>query len=1137
MSRCGLKIPTVLNQLLLVMRITTLFVLLGFLHVSAASLSQTITLHVKRQPIEDVFSAIEKQTGYWVMYNDRLVHAAEPITIEATDMPLKDFLNKVLTPLALTYTVAHTNILIKAKDNRAFGHRTPGSETAVAEMQQQTLRGTITDGDGQPLAGVTVRIPGTTAATTSDENGVYVLTVPSGGQQISFRMVGFESREYAVAGLTTLDVVLQATVSDLDEVVVVGYGAVKKKDLTGSVASVQTQDFKDIPANSIENLLQGRASGLQIVKTSQDPGAGTTVRIRGGSSLRGSNAPLLVVDGFPLGDAGNLKQINPADIVSIEVMKDASASSIYGSRGANGVIMVTTRKAAAGKTEINAKHQTTLSQFASDIIQWTDPALMAQLDNEAKINGGMPPLYVGAVNSTGIYYPSVREIQDGTWPHFTDWADVVFRDNALTHTTTVSLANANDKTSFNLSANNFAQDGVYIKDAYNKQILNLNIKHEISKRLTVSAFNNLSRDTRTANSGLPYWRNPLWPVYDEAGGYFLAGAADYEHPLAWTDHRKSINKGTDFISSWLLDLDVVDGLNLRSQFNYKYGASITDRYEPDVYTETGTNNKGAAFLDNWMGQVYTADTYLTYDKAFGKDHALTAMLGHSYEYSLARSSALESYNFKNGALNNENMASGAPELNRHTNGQTLTKLLSFFGRMNYAYKDRYLLTLTLRADGSSKFSANHKWAYFPSGALSWKLHEEDFIKDLGIFDELKLRASYGISGNQGISPYQTLSRYGIETFFTDGAWNTAIGPGYVIGFTGVGGRYKEWGGIPNRDLKWETTAQYNLGLDVSFLRNRLRLTADYYDKHTFDLLRERYLALSSGYDRMWVNDGEIANRGVELTVDADIVRTRDWDFSGTFIFSRNVNKVVSLGDAITSGLNTDYLSGVQYEYYGNGVDPFREPSPNILAVGMPVNVFYGYRVNGILQSAAEGAAAGLQGAEAGAGEYRYMDLSQDGVFDTRDRTVIRDPNPDFLASLNLRSRYKNFDVSVFLNGVFGNDVLWSGMYNSAMYVPLRWTPDNPTQQYPSARQGRLYYTSDWFVKDGSFLRVQNVNLGYTLRFPHASWIQQARLSVNAENLFTFSSFEGYDPEVPLNGRYGGGYPKLRTFTFGIDFTL
>ncbi len=1116
------------------MRITTLFIVLGCVHLSAASLSQTITLTAKRQPIEQVFSQIEKQTGYWVIYNDRLVRAAAPVTIEAADMPLTTFLERVLTPLSLTYTVDQTNILIKARDNRAFRRTNP--ETGRT-LHQQVVSGQIRDESGKPLAGVTVEIVGSTVATTSDETGYYRISVNPDGATLRFRMIGYANQEHRVETARQLDITLHESVSDLEEVVVVGYGAVRKKDLTGSVSSVRTQDLKDIPANSIEGMLQGRAAGLQVVKTSQDPGAGATVRIRGGSSLRGSNAPLLVVDGFPIGDAGNLKQINPADIVSVEVMKDASASSIYGSRGANGVIMVTTRKAAVGKTIINAKHQTTVSQFTSDIIQWTDPALMAQLDNEAKTNGGIPPLFVGAVSPTGIYYPSVREIQDGSWPHFTDWGDVVFRNQPLTNTTTVSLANANEKTSFNLSANNFAQDGVYIKDGYNKQILNLTVKHELAKGFSIHAFNNLSRDTRTANTGLAYWRNPLWPVYEPDGSYFLAGPTDFDHPIALTEHRKNRNKGTDFISSWLVDLRILPGLNLKSQFNYKYGASITDRYEPDRYTETGTNNKGAAFLDNWAGQVYTADTYLTYDRQFKTDHALTLMLGHSYEHALARSSALESYNFKNGTLNNENMGSGAPELNRHSNGQTLTKLLSFFGRLNYAYKDRYLLTLTMRTDGSSKFSQNSKWAYFPSGAVSWKLHEEDFLRDIGFFDELKIRASYGISGNQGISPYQTLSRYGLETFYTDGAWNTAIGPGFVIGYTGVGGRYREWGGIPNRDLKWETTAQYNVGLDFAVAQNRLRFTADYYDKHTFDLLRERFLSLSSGYDRMWVNDGEIANRGVEFTVDADVVRGNDWDFAGTLIFSRNVNKVVSLGDAITSGLSTDYLSGVQYEYYGGGVDPFREPSPNILAVGLPVNVFYGYRVDGVLQSVREGAAAGLLGAEAQAGEYRYLDLSQDGMFDTRDRTVIGDPNPDFLASLNLRGRYKRFDASVFLNGVFGNDVLWAGMYNSSLYAPLRWTPDNPTQDYPSARQGRLYYTSDWFIRDGSFLRIQNVNLGYTLRFPRASWIDQARLSINAENPFTFTKFEGYDPEVGLDGRYGAGYPKLRAFTFGIDFTF
>ncbi len=1122
---------------ILVMKLAVCITFLTIFQVLAHhSSAQKINISAHNQPLAKVMKSVQDQSGYpFFLYGKELAKLS--VNANVQNMELQRAMEEILRDQPVGWVLSAGTIILKPLPIEKKVASTTPSLTTTMQKQERIINGKVTDAYGQPIRGVTVSTVQVSKVTSTDEGGNYSIPVSFESEMLLFSMVGFDKQEVPVGNSDIIDVVLKESMDNLDEVLVVGYGTIKKKDLTGSMTNVKTEDIQDIPANSIESLLQGRAAGLQIVKTSQDPGAGTTVRIRGGSSLRGSNSPLIVVDGFPIGDAGNLKQINPADIVSIEVLKDASASSIYGSRGANGVIMVTTKKAKNGQTDISIKHQTTLSQFTSEFIQWTDPALMAQLDNEAKINGNMPPLYVGAVNSTGIYFPAVDEIQSGAWPHFTDWSKVVFRDNPVNNTSTISLATANDKTSFNLSANNLLQQGSYIRDNYGKQIVSSNIRHQFNKYLNISAFNNLSKDNRRTNTGLAYWRNPLWPVYNEDGSYFLEGNADYSHPMAWTDNRKNTAKGTDIISSWLLDLQLISGLSLKSQLNYKYGASIQDRFEPDRYTETGTNNKGAAYLDNWMGQVYTADTYLTYQKLFKQNHDLTAMLGHSYEYSLARSSAMESYNFKNGALNNENMASGSPELNRHRNGQTETKLLSYFGRLNYAFKDKYLLTLTMRSDGSSKFSTNHKWAYFPSGAVSWKLHQEQFIKDLNLFDEFKLRASYGISGNQGISPYQTLSRYGIETFYTDGGWSTAIGPGYVIGYTGVGGRYKEWGGIPNKDLRWETTAQYNFGADFSFFNNRLGVTVDYYSKNTFDLLRERYLTLSSGYDRMWVNDGEINNKGIELTFHGDIIRKRDWELSGTFIFSRNVNKVVSLGNAISSGLNRDFLSDTYYEYYGGGMDPFREPSPNILAVGLPVNVFYGYRVDGIVQSDREGEAAGLVGAEARAGEFLYTDLSQDGVFDTKDRTVIGDPNPDFMASLNLNLRYKNLDMNVFLNGVFGNDVLWSGMYNSALYVPLRWTPDNPSNEYPSVRQGRLHYTSDWFIKDGSFLRIQNVNVGYRIPLENQKWVKQARISINAENPYTFTKFEGYDPEVGLNGRYGGGYPKLRMFSFGVDFTF
>ena len=512
------------------------------------------------------------------------------------------------------------------------------------------------------------------------------------------------------------------------------------------------------------------------------------------------------------------------------------------------------------------------------------------------------------------------------------------------------------------------------------------------------------------------------------------------------------------------------------------------------------------------------------------------MVGQSYESAKSRSSDLASYNFVNEALGNENMGAGDPEKNVHTNGYSGSKLLSYYGRLNYTYMDKYLFTGTMRSDGSSKFGASNKWAYFPSGAVSWKAHNESFIKSMDVFDEMKFRLSYGVSGNQGISPYQTLSHYGVEQYYDNGKWNTAIGPGYIVGYEGDDGRFKMWGGIPNVNLKWESTTQTDLGLDMAFMNRRLRVTLDYYVKNTSDLLRERLLSLSSGYNRMWVNDGGIQNKGFELTLDGDLISKKDFKLSASLIFSKNTNKVTSLGNAVTSGLNSDAITGMKYEFWGSSLSQFRQ-SPNILAIGQPVNVFYGYKVNGIIQTNAEGLAAGLTGLLAKPGEFKYMDLNGDGVISDKDRTVIGDPNPKFMASLKLNAEYKNFDAEVFLNGVYGNDVLYQNQWGSASTSPLRWTQDNPTNEYPSLRQDRSYYLSDWFVKDGSFLRIQNVALGYTYHPKGVKWFSGARVYVNASNLYTFTSFKGYDPEVGTDGIYWGGIPRFRKWTFGIELTF
>ena len=997
-----------------------------------------------------------------------------------------------------------------------------------------TVAGCVKDAAGDFLIGATVQVKGISGGTITDIDGNYILKDVPRTATLVFSYVGMQNKEVPVNGKSTINVTLLDDALQLEQVVVIGYGSVKKSDVTGSVTSVKTEALKEIPANSVEGLLQGRAAGLQVINSSQDPGAGATVRIRGGSSLRGSNAPLVVVDGFPLGDAGDLKQINPSDIVNMEILKDASASAIYGSRGANGVIMITTKRAKTGTTNITVRQQITLSQFDTKLDLWRDPVLMASLNNESRINGGLDPHYVGKVSSTGVYYPSGEELQT-TWTTNTRWDDLVFRDTPVSNNTTATISSSNDRTVFNLSANFYTDNGMYIKDDYTKGGYNLSVDHNIYDNFKVRFSNILSRGVRNANGGLSYWRNPIYPVYDENGDYYLTNASDFSHPMAITDLQKNETKSLDVISSVALEWQLFPFLKLTSQLNYKFGKSVSDRYYPKKYTEAGEFSNGQAEIENWEGHNLVSETFANFQKKFDK-HDFGAMVGYSYEYYMSRSSGLTGKDFVNEALGNENMGAGNPEKNEIWNGYSDNKLVSGMFRLNYVYDNKYLLTLTARADGSSKFGKNNKWAMFPSGAVSWKAHEESFIKNLNVFDELKFRFSYGISGNQGISPYQTLSRYGTDKYYNDGSWATTIGPGYVSGWTGPGWIYRVWSGIPNPDLKWETTAQADFGIDMAFLNRRLRVSFDYYDKQTSDLLRERNLALSSGYDKMWVNDGKIQNRGFEVTVDADILQTKDWQLSGTLIYSRNRNKVKDLGNTLESGLVTDPMTGMLFEYSGNSLEQYRDYT-NILAIGQPVNVFYGYKVDGIVQTLNEGIDAGLSGDYANPGEFKYMNLNGDSEISEADKTIIGDPNPDFTASLALNLSWKKFDVSVFLNGVFGQDVLNTKAFGEPSNSPLRWTPDNPTNKYPSLRDGRQVKISDWWIEDGSFLRVQNLNIGYTFDLPKKSFLSKARIYMNASNLYTFTKFKGYDPEVGLDGVYSGGYPRLRKWTFGLDLTF
>lgn len=995
------------------------------------------------------------------------------------------------------------------------------------------VSGTVTDQGGYPVAGAAVLVDGTGKYAVSADNGTWSIDGVASSATLTVSCLGYEDASVPVNGRAIVNIVLSESSIMLEETVAIGYGRMKKSDLTGSVASVNPENLVSKPANSIENLMQGRIAGVQITNASQDPGASSTVRVRGNSSVNGSNAPLLVVDGFPFGDAGNLAQINPQDIVSMEVLKDASASAIYGSRGANGVILITTTKAQANRTSISVRQQTTLSQLTSRLNLWYDPVLMAITQNEAKVNAGLTPQYVGAVNANGIYYPSVEELQT-TWTTNTRWEDIVLRDVPVSNNTTVQVRSSNDRTSFIASANYFRDNGVYVADYYEKFGGKFSVDHKIFDNLILKMGANIVHGFRNYNPGRSYNRNPIFPVYDDEGNYWLYSASDYYHPVALKELSKNTTEGSDVIANAGLEWRIFDGFTLTSQFNYKHGETIKDIYNPNVYSESGNFNNGYGQIENWMDTHSTFDVYGTYDKVLGKVHHVTAMAGYSYEHYRSRSSSLTGVDFVNEALGNENLQAGNPELYRISNGLSESKLISGLLRLNYGFDNRYLVTFTSRADGSSKFGSGNKWAVFPSGALSWNAHNESFLKGIEQLDALKFRASYGISGNQGISPYQTLSRFGQHKYYYDGSWQTAIGPGYKSGTTGEGGIYALWSGIANTNLKWETTAQLDLGVDLSMFGNRLNVTVDWYNKVTDDLLRERNIAPSSGYDRMWVNDGKIQNRGIEATVDGIIFSNRDWKVGATAVFTHNRNKVLSLGNAIQAGLMTDPNTGMQYEYYGNSLGQFRGYT-NILAIDQPMYVFYGYKVDGIVQSLEDGLTAGLTGDDAEPGEFRYVDVDGSGTVDESDRTIIGDPNPDFLASLALDVSWKNLDASIFFNGVFGNDVINTQRFGQPSNIPFRWTKDNPNNDYPRLRDDRQTKFSDWWIEDGSFVRIQTVSIGYTLPLrKNVKFMDSVRFYLNIDNLYTFTKFTGYDPEVSALGIYSGGYPRLRKWTFGID---
>lgn len=998
--------------------------------------------------------------------------------------------------------------------------------------QQRIIKGSVVDEVGQPLPGVLISAKGESSRTSSDARGNYSIQVSVGNKVLVFTFLGMQTKEASVgANQNTLNVNLQPDLKSLEEVVVVGYGTVRKSDLTGAVSTLKGGELNRTPASSVDQLLQGKIPGVQVTTGGGQPGSGATIRIRGASSLNGSKDPLVVVDGFPWGDAGNLKQINPEDIESIEVLKDASSAAIYGSRGANGVIMITTKKGKEGQSRITFSSLNTLSLRSVEPDVWRDPVDQATFDNEAARTGNVNPVDIpwigvnrlytdGSGKVHSVYYPSVEELRGidpnkPKWATNTDWVDLIYR-NPFSQNYTLSADGGSEKTKYAVSGNYYKEEGMVIKNFYDKYTGRLNLEQVLSKAVNIGTNVNLSY-TNNTGQGLGVGRSPIFPVYDEDGDYFRTSARDFGNPIALADQLYNKNKTFDALGALYANVKITPWLQFKSTLNAKFGNSIQDLYDPINSSQRAVDNKGSfGQIANGTYNDLLNENYLSANKTFGENHNISAVAGYSFQKTENRFSTLTGQGFVTDVLLNENIGTAATFL--PDNSLSRYNLSSWYGRANYSFMNRYLVTLTARADGSTKFAENNKWAYFPSGALAWKANEEAFIKSLNVFSELKFRASYGLTGNQGISPYQSLARYGTYKYWTGSAFQTGFGPGFASANDEQGRTIVR--GLGNADMKWETTKSLDLGVDLGVLDQRITLTFDYYNKNTSDLLREQIVAPSAGYDRVLINDGEINNKGIELGLNAEVIRRSDLSWSVGANFTRNRNKVVSMGE-------DDQINvGSLYESVRQHVTTF--------TVGKPMYSYYGFKTNGIIQTLQEGIDAGLTGVDAQPGEIKYVDFNKDGVVNEDDRTIIGDPNPDFIYSFNTSVKYKQFDLTAQFYGVYGNDV-WDFQKMTPSRWTQRWTPDNPTSEYPRANSARGWRASDFYITDGSFLRIQNVTVGYNVKPGLIKGIKSLRVYFSGNNLYTFTKFNpGFDPELGENGINNGAYPRPRALSLGLN---
>lgn len=1077
------------------MRGTKLLFTFTLLLCAISASAQKVTLNFRQVKLEHVLFEITRQTGYEFNYSLPVVDPDKLVSIDVANGPLSSALDKLFAEDNITYTIRDKKIFLAAK---------PAPAPVI--VREDEIKGRVLDSNGNPVIGASVIVKGTTTGASTNIDGYFALASVDRNAVLEISSLGYVKQEVK-ADRTDITVVLAEDTTLMDEVVVVGYGIQRKSDITGSVASVKASELQAAPSASTAQALQGRVAGVVVQNTSGDPAGSTSIRIRGANSLTYGNDPLVIIDGVQDASIGSL---NPNQIESMEVLKDAAALSIYGSRGANGVIIITTK---GGKSE---RAQVSYNGYVSfDKVGKTLPSIgasqYASLMNEAQRENGLTPLF----DENDI--PSMGR--------GTSWQDAIFR-NAVSHVHNISVGGAKKGISYFIAGGITSKEGIIVNSDYNEYSVRANLKAQATKNLSISlnSFASYSKsgkgDTEGALTSALKW-SPTKSVYDSEGRYTQPGGgigpvSEY-NPVGLAREIVSDENRATFNIALSAEYKFAEWLKFSSMLAYKSNSVMNGWFDNQVYN-LGPEEDVAGSKTQSMYVSLQNTNILSFDKDFNGHHvAVTAV------YELLK----DKYDSTQSAAKGIPVGMGYQGVHFGSIIQkpwleySSTAMMSFMGRINYAYKNRYMVSASIRYDGASQLADGHKYDSFAAFSAGWNLMEEPFMESIkDIMPEFKLRASYGTVGNAAVPAYSSQMKF---TPGTDANGNPTLSISQ----------------LENKDLKWERTKEFNIGVDTRFLGNRITFTAEYYDKKTTDLLMWRTVPSALGVESALTNVGSVANKGWEFSLGGTPVATKNVQWNINYSINFNRNKILTLDGMSDTLINT-----------GN-VDMPGLVGSYVQMVGQPMGTFLGYRYAGVWKQE-EVSTAAMYGAKPG--DAKYVDIDRNGVIDKDDIGIIGNAQPKFTYGINNTFRFRNFDLNIFFQGVYGNDIYnqnrvrresyeGGGAFPTSPVIAQHWTPEHQTDV--PAFSGTEYVNSSRWVEDGSYLRLKNLTLGYSLpdKVLRKMHLSQLRIYVSATNLWTVTDYSGYDPEASMGmDAYGAGidrgiYPSAKSWVVGLDITF